>query len=50
MSMIKSGDSKYGFCYIEKVGVYYYVHIGESTYGPYTNEMDAFNEYSRWCL
>jgi len=50
MNIIKDGNSSYGYCCVEQVGVYYYVHIGASTYGPYSNRIDALNEFSRWCL
>lgn len=47
---IKSGHSSYGFCYVEQVGYYFYVHVGQSQYGPYSNREDALREFSRWCL
>ena len=46
---IKTGHSSYGFCYVEQVGTYFYVHVGSSTYGPYSNATDALNEFRRWC-
>ena len=45
----KEGHSSYGDCWIEGNGVSYYVHVGSSTYGPYSSLADAEREYSRWC-
>ncbi len=49
MSVIRSGNSSYGFCYIEQTGAYFMVYIGSSKRGPYSNFEDALNEYRRWC-
>jgi len=50
MAIIKQGRSSYGYCYIEEVGCYFYVHIGSSVYGPYSSLEDAIVEYSRYCI
>lgn len=49
MQIVKEGSSSYGFCYIETDGVWFYVHVGSSTYGPYSSMNDAMTEYRRWC-
>lgn len=45
----KEGSGTYGYCFIEGDGVNFFVHVGDSTYGPYSSMADAMREYSRWC-
>ena len=50
MRIIKEGRSSYGYCYIEERGIYFYVHVGTSEYGPFSSLSDALAEYSRYCI
>ncbi len=51
MQVLKEGYSpRYGACYIEGDGVWFWVHIGQQKYGPYRTLTDAMREYHRWCL
>lgn len=49
MSIVKEGNSSYGYCYIERVGVMFVVHVGSSVMGSYSKLEDAMNEFRRWC-
>lgn len=50
MQVVKEGhSSSYGHCYIETDGVRFWVHVGSSTYGPYSSMSDAMQEYNHWC-
>ena len=45
---VKSGQGKYGFCFVEQIGHSYYVHVGKTIYGPYDEREDALREFERW--
>lgn len=45
---IKTKHGRYGFCFVEQIGRYYYVHVGKSTYGPYDEREEALREFERW--
>ncbi len=49
MAVLKEGNSSYGYCWIEGNGVTFYVHVGSSTYGPFSSFADAEREFRRWC-
>lgn len=49
MYIVKEGNSSFGYCYIETDGGTYYVHVGSSTYGPYSSLDAAMNEFRKWC-
>ena len=49
MVAIKSGNSSYGFCWIEQSGTTFLVHIGSTTYGPYSRFLDAEAQFRRFC-
>ena len=49
MTIVKEGNGPYGYCYIETDGVIFYVHIGSSTYGPYSSLSYAVNEFNKYC-
>ena len=48
-SVVKEGNSSFGYCYIETDGVTFYVHVGSCKYGPYGSLTDAMNEFRKWC-
>ena len=45
----KEGNSSYGYCWIEGDGVKFYVHVGSSTYGPFSSLAAAMDEFKKWC-
>lgn len=47
---VRARQGKFGFCFVERVGIYYYVHVGQSTYGPYEEKEDALREFERLSL
>lgn len=49
MEIIKSGHSSYGDCWVSHEGAYYYVYVGSSKHGPFSNLADALREYSSYC-
>ena len=50
MTVVKEGNSSFGYCYIETDGsTTFYVHVGSCKYGPYGSLSDAMREYSKWC-
>lgn len=50
MAIIKEGRCSIGVCYIEDHGTYYTVHIGTSTYGPYSTLKGAMDKFHEFCL
>lgn len=51
MTIIRSGVSGYGRCWVEDHGSYFMVYImdGKSCSGPYSSLADALAYYSRFC-
>lgn len=48
-SIVKSGNSSFGYCYIETDGVTFYVYVGSNKYGPYGSLEVAMEEFRKWC-
>ena len=49
-SIVKEGNSSFGYCYIESIdGITFYVHVGSCKYGPYGSLDVAMNEFRKWC-
>lgn len=48
-TVVKSGSSSFGYCYIETDGVTYYVYVGSCKYGPYGSLDVAMNEFHKYC-
>ena len=48
----KEGHSSYGHCWIEGDGNIFWVYImnGSNRRGPYSSLLDAFTEFSHYCV
>lgn len=45
----KERHGMYGHCWIEGDGVYFWVYVNTSKYGPYSSLMAADEEFRKWC-
>lgn len=52
MSIIRSGHSSYGQCWIEQQGTSYWVYLmdGKSQRGPYSSLADAMAVFNQYCV